>query len=327
MPESRRALIWSFIKANLDWLGGGALFGVLGIVGLKVDNRIELVVSLVGISGVALQRVIRALNANRLLNRDFNAIVGCFRKCITRKTAGMTIGHATITYRIDSAGRNDSQERRYELRTGNQGAATKHVFIGSYHDGTEYGQGFKPSLVRSLGLKAEDVTPLREGDDFRPLSVCAVPYTVDKKNLYVALGFDPMMSPNETREIKVHVHRKGLWDELRATGRDEDCSYKVSGIPTDLLRIQIMLEGDNIDASPGKLRIIPEADSLPGTTVRSEHNDAAGRTVAIWNIPNPTPGRAYRYTVECDPMKPPDRIRGKRLLAAMKRILHRESET
>jgi hypothetical protein len=296
----------SFIKSNLDVIGGGVAFAILGLFGFQFKSPVLWGVSLLGVFIVSLQRVARALKANAQLDADFNLIVGCFRKCIVRKAPGMEIEDATITYRIDPVRNRDIQERRYVIHAGDYGAKAKHVYIGSHRDGSEYGQGFKASLVRTLQLKAEDVTPFPAGDKRKHLNVCAVPYTIDNKSLYVALGFEPRMAPDETREIRLSVLRRGLWDKLRATGCDEDCSYKTSEIPTKRLRIQVMLEGNAIALEHGELRIIPSNSSEDDLTAESRYSDAAARTVSIWDIPDPRPNTVYRYGVECDPLKPKD---------------------
>ena len=61
---------------------------------------------------------------------------------------------------------------------------------------------------------------------------------------------------------------------------------------------------DCLGVKPGELRILPTKESVTGTTSESRYSDAAARTVAIWDIPNPAQNRIYRYAVECVPLTP-----------------------
>lgn len=288
-----------FIEDVLAVLAGGPIFAILGLAGFAFDLGFLWAVSLAGVVLVSVVALWRARRKERFLYGHSAGLITCFHTCVVPEAPGMEL-EVAATYSVGLFRREDYQEIRYIVGATTERTLAKHIFVGKQNAPGDTASGYTFDTLRKMRFEIEDVTG-NQPPDADPPSVCAVPYRISANRLYLVLGFKPPIDKGRQREVRVGLRRVGLWDELRKHGADPHCAYTTAEIPTNKLRIRVVIPHSRIH--PNQLRIIPEAQFASAGSISTRRNDAAHGPEAVWDIDHPTPNTRYEYSVECRPLR------------------------
>lgn len=271
------------IRSLIEWV----LSTVPGIiVSIYWNQDVGVPLAIAGLLLVSLYELLRKHHRYTRLKGFQTDLVNYFRAAVGDMISPKTpIRELTLTYIVGLTARSDAQRREYKIEVPSDGEAVvgKELLFGV--SGANVPSALAYDSLR-MAAELEDASK----------QVLPIPIQQSPGSVRVCIWFRPQVEPGQMRKLSIRARQRGAWNDLRAKGHDNDCSYTLTDC-VQTLRIAII-------PPPGlpseSLRLIPDPNL--GGTVDQYLDPVTKREGCVWTLENPTDARPLTYDVVCEPL-------------------------